>query len=347
MVSKYKSVNNIKAVIFFLASVWFITYCLTTSSPNPLVLCLGFFVIIPVTILQSSWFAARYLPRAGGFFLTKKNYQLSFLCGSLGSDLCAWWDNWFKLAGMQNIFLSKIYLHNLLVKADSYYLTNKIDEAIATRKQMVEVASAAGYDCDAAKACDFLAFFYRKKKDTTHARHWTERAIAYYGKLSAESCTCRKGHDHLIGKHAALYAWNALDSQTQGFSNAADGAARKAEELITSCQAGQAEVALMRLMDYYFKAKNWQKFAPAAERYLKGKWTDDQKSSLFLAGQAHSRLGDMYKEEGKYDQAEASYAAGMDFARRAGRNDLVTKLQEASANLLPKPEDDGGQPVQT
>jgi tetratricopeptide (TPR) repeat protein len=336
LLSKYKSANYIKAVIFFLASIWFITYCLTTSSPNPLVLCLGFFVIMPITMLQWTWFAAQYLPRIGGFFLTKKNYQLSLLCSSAGCDLCAWWDNWFKLAGMQNLVLSRVYLHNLVVKADSFYLSDKIEEAIAIRKQIVEVASAAGYNCDAAKACDFLAFFYRKKKDTVHARHWTERAIAYYGNLSPESCICGKTHAHLSGKHAALLAWNALDSQTQGFSNAADGAARKAEEILSGCQVGQGEVALMRLMDYYFKAKNWEKFAPAAERYLKGKWTDEQKSSLFLAGQAYNRLGDMYMEEGKYDQAEASYTAGMDFARRAGRNDLITKIEKASAKLLTK-----------
>jgi tetratricopeptide (TPR) repeat protein len=326
-------INSLKVIIFYLAAVWFFAYCVMTSRPAPAVLCLGFFIIIPVTLLQSTWLLACYMNKLGLQLLLQKQYVLAQRCARCGSGLAGWWANIFKLTGTQNPAVSGIFLGNLLVLADSAFMNKQLDEAIAVRKQMVEVASAVDYQCSAAKSCDFLAFLFKKQKDKVHARHWAERALAYYNKLSNATCACGKGHEELLGKHAALYAQLALDSQDEGFINAADGAARKAVELIDKCDLSKAEVALMRLMNYYYKNKNWDDFVPVADRYKQLQFADDQKSSIYMLALTHRRLGLIYTVQGQRDQAEASARTGIECARRANRPELVAKLESDLANL--------------
>jgi hypothetical protein len=263
-----KTSKWVKRILFFVPITLFIAYLCTSQNPSPLMLCLGSFVVIPVTLVPFILLLGIMLSQIAARLYAKKQFRPALQCALYGSKICACYANVYKAAGNDNPFLPMTDLRNLSVISHCLSISGKMDEAVAVGKQLVEAASADGFNCIAARGCENLAHLFREAKDEVHARHWTERALSYFARLSGEGCSCRTGHSYVLGQYAALQARLALDSQSAGSGNAAQIAASKAEEILGTVDPADGELALRRLIDFYLNTKDWEKLDGAGERVL-------------------------------------------------------------------------------
>jgi tetratricopeptide (TPR) repeat protein len=329
---------NIVTTLLIATSVWFIVYCSTTQNVPPLTLFLGWFFLIPAAMLSLIWLVMLALANISALMLARKQFGYAEQCARYNNTICSWWFNLHRLAGRESPGITLAFLRSLVILANCLTASGKIDDEIGIRQQIVESASSSGYYCDAAKSCDFLVWLYRRKKDNVHARHWADRTVGYYERLSDGICACRKEHNNLEGNHAALQAWLADDSMSKGVASAAEHHVQKAMDLISNCSDADAEIALARLMDFFFKSNDWQRFEAIVNRYLAIKHFDDA-NYLYLAGQALIRLGTIHGEAAKYSQAETELLSGIDLAKRSGRTGLLAK-GESALNTLRKKQDE-------
>ena len=291
-------------------------------------------MLVPMTVLRLTWVLALSLGNLSAWLLIQKQPDGAELVARLSCSINAWWFNLFRLAGKDAPAISFRYLKSLILVATSLMARGKVDEEIEIRKQIVELASSSDYFCDAAKSCDFLAWLHRKKKDIVHSKHWAERAIGYYERLDNDVCACRKQEHNLHGKLASLEAWFAKDLLREGFLPAAEMRAQKALALIGKCSDDEADLAMMRLMDFFFDSKDWKNFEPIANRYIAIRHPETDKTKMYVAGQALIRLGTIYgATPDKYPQAETALLSGIEYAKKSGRDGLLTKGQSALAAL--------------
>jgi len=329
-VSSNKFLNNwnVQTTLLFVASIWFITYCCITQNVPSVTLFFGWFILIPLTVLRTTWLLALNLGNISAWLLTKKQSGYAELLARWNSSICAWWFNLSRLAGKDAPIVTLRYLRSLTLLATCLTVTEKLDEEIGVRQQVVDLASSSGYYCDAARSCDFLAWRFRKKKDTVHGKHWAERAIGYYERLAKDACACRREHDNLKPKEAALQAWFAKDSFRAGLGAAAEQRAQKAKDLIANCSDVDAELTLIRLMDYFFESNKSNEFEPIANRYLAIKHSEKDPNEMFLVGNALVRLGTIYgATPDKSSQAEAALLSGIEYIKKSGREGMLTKVQ--------------------
>jgi tetratricopeptide (TPR) repeat protein len=289
-------------------------------------------LLIPVTALRLVWLSMLISTSLCARMMTQKKLLLAEGYARYSNSVCACWFNVQQTAGADFPGITLSYLRSLINLCNCLTATGKVDEEIGLRQQAVEIASRSSYYCDAGKSADSLSWLYRRKKDLVHARHWAERAVGYYEKLLSEACGCGKTHD-FTGKHAAVQAWLAEDCWHEKATVAAEQRARKAMDLIGKCTDTDAEVALIRLMDYFFDLQDWAQFQPVAHRYLSMKHAEDDKTHSYLTGQALIRLGSMHTEKGEYSEAEAELLRGLELARRTGKEKILARAESALSEL--------------
>lgn len=322
-------------MLLIAACIWFIVYFCTASGISPILLFFGWFLLVPFTALRMTVVLVVATCWIAGVCLARKQFYLARICGLVGARIASMWLSLLKMAAMNPNAMARLYLGHAEAVATSCLLLGRFDEGIAVRQQMLQVAAECKFNCLAAKTCDSMAHLFRKKKDLVHARHFTQLAVEYYA-LAGTSCNCTQpatSHARLDAKQAALLAWLAEDSQAQGFAEAAARRARQAEELIEHCKDNECEIALIRLMDYFFKAADWTKFEVVAHRYLNIKHAESDQVSCFHEGNAWERLGKHYCETHKYDKAETALVKAVQLAKRSQRPKLLARAEASLAEL--------------
>ena len=318
-------------------SVWLIVYCCTTQNVPFLILFLGWFLLISLTVLRLTWLLMIVLSHICALLMINKQFGWAELCARCCNSICSWWFNLCKISGKDGPGIIWSFLDSLVILANCYTATGKIDDEIEIRQQIVELASSLKYYCCVAESCDSLAYLFLRKKDRVHARHWAERAIGYYEQSVNGACVCPKEHKDLNGKRAALHATLAEESLHEGFASTAEVHAQKAEELIRNCPDTEAYIAVLRLMNFYFEAKHWEQFQLIANRYLTTQQSNGDSSS-YLADQAiiQIRFGTIYAEAGDYSQAESSILSGIELAKRSGDKKLTARGESVLATFRQK-----------
>ena len=161
-----------------------------------------------------------------------------------------------------------------------------------------------------------------------------QRASGHYEELEKNKCVCKSDHKKLRARHAEIEAKLVQDAYKGNFLNAAEQHAQKSMTLVADCSAGEAELSLLKLGEYFYTKADFANFEIVASRYLTIEQRENDEAYLAMKARTLIHLGiARAKDSARKVEARSTLLEGLALAKRLDKRYLLVKGEAALESL--------------